>query len=152
MRTLLLVFAFTLQLSAERSPERVVWCRTPEAFAGRQIEVRLLSGERVSGAWAAVTGASFTLKSSNGKSRTFARQEIRSVRASRRRVRGRLLGAAIGFYSVAGLGAAATRSPEALQGSWGLAAVGAGVAGYFVGKSLDRDTRTITLLASPGCD
>lgn len=152
MRTVCLFLLLMLPLAAERPPERVEWCRTPEAFAGRRIDVRLLSGERVSGAWAAVTGTSFTLTNDGGKSRTFARQQIRSVHASRRRVRGRVLGAIAGFYATVAIGAAATGSPEALQSAWGPAALATGVAGYFVGRSLDRDTRAITLLPSPGCD
>lgn len=117
-----------------------------------RLTVRLLCGQRVSCAWAAVTGATFTLTNNSRKSKTFARQRIRSVRASRRRARGRVLGALIGFYSTLAVGVAATGSPEALQSAWGPAGVATAVDGYFVGKSLDRDTREITLLFSPGCD
>jgi hypothetical protein len=152
MRHLLLLCFFVLPLAAQRMPERVDWCQSPKLLAGRHIDVRLLSDERVSGAWASVKEGMFTLVDKNGRSRTFARGQIRSVHASRHRVSRRLLGALAGFYGGAGAAAAATRSADGLQSAWGPVAVAATLGGYFVGRSFDRDTREITLLFSPGCD
>ncbi len=152
MRTVFFLFLLILPLAAEGAQERVEWCRAPQALAGRLIDVHLLSGERISGAWAAVTTDAVTITHTNGKSRTVARQQIRSVRASRRRVRGRVLGTVIGFYSTVAIGAASTGSAEALQSAWGPVAVAVAVGGYFAGRSLDRDAREITLLFTRGCD
>jgi hypothetical protein len=150
MRALLLLVLFVLPLSAERAPERVPWCQSPELLAGRQIDVRLLSGERVSGAWASVKEGTFTLIDLNGRSQTFARGQIRSVQAYRRRFSRRFFGAIAGFY--AGLAVASGGQAEALQTNATFAALGAGVVGFFAGRSLDRDARKITILFSPGCD
>lgn len=151
MRHLLLLCFLVLPLAAQRR-ERVDWCRSPELLAGRHIDVQLLSGERVSGAWASVKEGTFTLMDKNGRSRTFARGQIRSVRASRRRASRRLLGAVAGFYGGVTAAAAATRSPDGLQGVWGPVTLATTLGGYFAGRSLDRDSREITLLFSPGCD
>jgi hypothetical protein len=150
MRTLLLLVLFVLPLAAERAPERVPWCRSPELLAGRLVDVRLLSGERVSGAWASIKDNTFTLVDGKGRSQTFARGQIRSVQAHRRRVARRVLGAIAGFY--AGAAVASGGQAEALQSGAAFAALGGGVVGFFAGRSLDRDSRAITLLFSPGCD
>jgi len=150
MRTLLLLSLFVLPLAAKRAPERVEWCRAPEVLAGRHIDVRLRSGERVSGAWASVKEGTFTLIDLNGRSQTFARGQIRSVQAYRRRFGRRFLGAFAGFY--AGAAVASGGQSEALQSKAAFAALGAGVVGFLAGRSLDRDTREITLLFTPGCD
>lgn len=150
--SLFVLSLFVLPLAAQRLPERVDWCQSPKLLAGRRIDVRLLSDDRVSGAWASVKEATFTLVDKDGRSRTYARGQIRSIRASRHRVSRRLLGTVAGFYGGVGAAAAATRSPDGLQSAWGAVAVAATLGGYFVGRSLDRDTREITLLFTPGCD
>ena len=56
-----------------------------------------------------------------------------------------MIGTLAGFYGIAALAGLASGA-EAAQGPWGLAILGGGIAGYYIGKSVDHDTREILFL------
>jgi len=153
MRIAILFLTTALLLPADPQSERVQWNHAATAFAGRSVEVKLTSGTRIRGAWNWVTPDSFTMrveKTSNGREyrkgvQTVPRSLIAEVRVGERRVRGRWIGSLAGFYSIAAIGAAASRSPEALQGAIGIAAYAGGFAGYFIGRSYDYETHPVIL-------
>ncbi len=76
---------------------------------------------------------------------TIPRSSLLQVRAGKRRARGRVIGTLAGFYGIAALAGLASGA-EAAQGPWGLAILGGGIAGYYIGKSVDHDTREILFL------
>ena len=153
MRTILITVLFALALQAQPQVEHIPWNQSAERLAGRFVSVHLTSGTRISGSWASVTPTTFTMnveKTSNKSQlrkglQTVPRTSIQQVSARKRRIRGRVIGTLAGFYVVAGIAAAATGSGEALQGAFGLAAYGAGVGGYFLGKSYDYTSTQIVL-------
>ena len=156
MGVTLLILAF--MMSAQAQPQRIAWERTTEAFKGKFILVKLTSGTRIGGGWLSVTSQTFTMsvESSSNKHeiqkgiQTVARSSIAEVRVRNRRVRGRVIGTLAGFYSVAAIGSLVSGSMEALQGPTGIAALGGAVAGYFIGRSLDKASREIVFIeASP---
>ncbi|MGA2186200.1 MAG: hypothetical protein ABSH47_24560 [Bryobacteraceae bacterium] len=142
-----------LTLQGEVQPERIAWNRTPEAFAGRRVLVRLAKGTRIEGHWASVTPETFTMnvvKTSDrhvvGKGlQTLPRSSIVGLRTGKQRVRGRVIGVVAGYYSVAAIGRA-IEGKYAGEGVWGIVAVAGAIAGFFVGRAVDRATHEITLL------
>jgi hypothetical protein len=155
MRTIALFILCMAALQAAPEPERVEWNHTPEAFAGKRVLVRLATGVRIEGTWISVTPSACTMKVEKTSSRkrvakgtqVLPRVSILRIEIQNRRVRGRVIGTIAGVYAGAAIAYAGSRSQEALgQSSWGLAAIAGGVAGYFVGRSLDRATREIVLV------
>ncbi len=84
----LIVAVFLLAQSAER----IKWSNTPEAFAGREIEVKLRQGSKVKGSWIGVTPSTFTIHRGKKSPQAFSRADILIIKASKRRVRGRVIG------------------------------------------------------------
>jgi hypothetical protein len=154
MWKLIILLSATLPLLAQKAPERVHWDQTTRAFAGKVVAVRLTGGTRIEGSWAGVTASTFTIKvdkSSNRKDiptgvRTLQRSSIASLESGTRRVRGRVIGAFAGFYTIGMIGAAIVHQPDALQGGWGLAASAGAVGGYFLGRGFDQARREVIVL------
>jgi len=150
MRVTLLILA--AMMSAKAQP--IAWDHTTEALKGKFILVKLTSGTLIGGGWLSVTSQTFTMsvESSSNKHeiqkglQTVARSSIAEVRVRNRRVRGRVIGTLAGFYSVAAIGSLVSGSMEALQGPTGIAALGGAVAGYFIGRSLDKASREIVFI------
>jgi len=151
MRMISLFLAAVLLAPAASPAERIPWNQSPERFAGKHVIVRLTSGTLIQGKWVSVTSTAFTInveKTSNRRDtphglQSLPRSSIASVRAGKRRIHGRMIGVAAGFYSIAGIAGAATHSPEALQGGWGIAAVGVAAGGYLIGRAADHETHEV---------
>lgn len=127
-----------------QSAERIKWSNTPEAFAGREIEVKLRQGSKVKGSWIGVTPSTFTIHLGKKGPQAFSRADILTIKASKRRVCGRVIGTIAGYIGSVALTAAASGNAD---NPWAfVAAIGGGTAGYFLGKTFDRDTHIIELL------
>lgn len=154
MRTITLFTVCLLALRAEAEPVRIAWSHTPEVLKDKCVLVQLTTGTKIEGRWISVTADTFTMQVEKSSARnvigkgtqTLPRSSIAAMRTRNRRVRGRVIGVVGGFYSVAAIASAATRSPDGLQGGWGLAALGGGIAGYFAGRASDRATQEVILL------
>ena len=153
MRIILLLLA-SLQLARSQPQSLSIdWQHSVEALAGQFTQVKLTDGTRIGGSWVAVTPITFTMKveETSNRSRltkgpqTIPRASILEITAGRRRARGRVIGTLAGYLGIAAIAALASGA-EAAQGPWGIAILGGGVAGYFIGKSVDHATRTIIFL------
>ena len=141
-----------LTLDGAVAPESVAWGRTAEAFAGRRVLVRLSKGVRIEGDWAGVTADTFTMnvrKTSDRRAvgkglRTLPRSSILGVRTGTARVRGRVIGVAAGYFGVGGVGVA-IYGRNGGEFAAPIAAIAGGIAGYFVGRAMDRATHEVVL-------
>lgn len=136
MRIIVLVLVAVGLIQAKPSPLYVSWSRSPEALANKFVLVTLQDGFRLEGTWVSVTPSAFTMLVSE-KIQTVPRSTIVRVQAGKRRVRGRIAGIVIGFYSIVEIGVLATGHSDATQGPIGIAAIGGAILGYFVGKAYD---------------
>lgn len=149
MRTLVALFLASVLGLAQHALERIPWSQSPDALAGYRVVVKLTDDTRVSGYWTSVTPNTFTMRvesTSNRRAfgkgvRKMPRASIVEVRAGERRVRGRAWGTVIGIYAFS-IAAARTESPGLMIA----APFGGGVAGYYLGKSIDTATRLVTLV------
>jgi len=141
-----------LTLCGGVAPEQVPWARTAEAFAGRRVLVRLSNGVRIEGDWAGVTADTFTMnvrKTSDRRTvgkglQTLARSSIAGVRTGTTRVRGRVIGVAAGYFATGGIELAISGRNSGELAAPG-AAIAGGIAGYFVGRAIDRATHEVVL-------
>ena len=128
----------------------VEWSRTPEAFVGKNMIVQLSGGTRIEGSWLSVEPTSFRMnvtKTNNPKAapkgfQTLQRASLGTVRMRTHRVRGRLIGTAVGMIGIGNLGAAAS-------GSFDGAVIGlltGSVAGYFTGRLWDHRSVLVTIV------
>lgn len=152
-RVIALFIASLMVAEAQPASGPVPWDRTPEVLAGRWVMVELNDGTSIQGSWAAVTSQTFRMvveKTSQKRQvakglQELPRSEVRRIRYSKRRVRGRVIGTIAGFYGALTLAAAATPPEDGLQGAWSLAAIAGAVLGYQLGKSLDKDTHELLI-------
>lgn len=156
-RVLTLLLAATAVITAQPAPVRVPWAQTPEVLSGKWTLVSLKDGSVLEGSWRSVTGTTCHLDVEKASTRAkdkrklakgarfIQRDEIEKVHFRKKRIRGRVLGTIAGFYGVTGIASAATGSADALQSGWGFAAIGAGVLGYYAGKSFDTATRELII-------
>ena len=153
MKTTLLLLATVLLGQAQPQPLSLAWNNSAEALAGQFAQIKLTDGTRIGGTWASVTPVAFTFHVEQTSNRTnFAkglqtipRASILEMKAGRRRARGRVIGTLAGYLGIAVVSSLALGA-ESAQGPWGLAILGGGVAGYYIGKSVDHATRQIIFL------
>lgn len=153
MRPVALLIACVMLVQAQPPAVRVSWNRTPEKLAGKYVVVQMENGTKIEGSWTGVTESAFTMdvERSSGTSQrlkgaqTIPRSALQKVWFREKRVRGRVIGTLAGFYGIVAIAAAAKRSPEALQGGWGIAAIAGAVGGYQIGKSFDKGLRELIL-------
>ena len=149
MKTTLFLVASILVAQAQP----IAWNRSAESMAGQFAQVKLTNVTRIGGTWVSVTPKSFTMnveKTSNkteiGKGlQSIPRSSLLQLRAGTRRARGRVIGTLTGYFVIAAIAGLASGA-EAAQGPWGLAILGGGIAGYYIGKSVDYDAREISFL------
>jgi hypothetical protein len=88
-------------------PVPIEWEMTPAAFGGRKAIVTLDNGARIEGVWLGVTPTTFTIDvdRTKGKNRppkgvhTLERGAIVELRLQERRIRGRVIGTAAGYFA-----------------------------------------------------
>lgn len=157
IRVIALLATCALLADAQPPPVRAEWNRIPEVLAGKEAVVHLHDGTKIQGTWISVTSDAFTflIERTSAKDKhpkgqeTIPRSAVRIIEYRSKRIRGRVIGILAGFYSIAGIGAAATGSGEALQGGWGIAAIAGAAGGYFIGKSVDKQTRVLEVDPPP---
>jgi hypothetical protein len=126
--------------------EVVAWERTPEVFSGKYVIVKLAGGTRIEGSWASVTSDSFRMRverTTNSKAfpkglQTVPRRSMATLRAGKRRVRGRVIGIIAGWVGAIEIGGAVSQGPD--NPVLPVAGLGAAVAGYYIGKNWDHAT------------
>lgn len=150
---MVLLLMTALSLTAAQ-PEQVDWAMSPKVLGHQRVQVQLANGAKVEGRWLAIDADKFTIqveKTSDRslvpkKTNTLERSSIRVISRRHPHVRGRVIGTIAGFFAGAGIAAAATRTPDGLQGPAFFALVGSVAGGYFVGRSYDHAWYPIELI------
>ena len=149
---LALLFAASLTCGKSLTVE---WSRTPEALAGKIVRVNLKDGSVLDGDWIGVTPNSFTMRVNSTTSdmvrkgtNTLARSSIGALAFRRHRIRGRVIGTALGWFISGGIVSAISRAPDASPIA-SVALAGAAAGGLLIGRSVDREMTAVVILDSP---
>jgi hypothetical protein len=151
---LLRIGLFAGALGAEPAAVSLKWNELGGAIADQNVIVVLRDGTRVKGMVISVEQAALAVSVSRKGQRAIARDQIRGLRLVRMRKRDRVLGTVLGsaLGAAAGGGIAIASHPGLADGHNGgiaagiLVAAAAPVAGYYAGKSRDRQETHITIV------
>ena len=144
---------FATALGAAPAAVSLKWNELSGAIAHQNVIVVLRDGSKVKGMVSSVEPSALAVNVCRKGQTSIARDQIRRLRLVRMRKRGRVLGTVFGsaLGAAAGAGIAASHPGLADGHNGGIAAgmlvaVAAPVAGYYAGKSRDRQETHITIV------
>lgn len=146
MRTITSLLATAPLLLHAAPPLPIEWEMTTAAFGGRKAIVELDSGARIEGTWLGVTPTTFTMDvdRTKGKNRppkgvqTIERSAIVELRLQERRIRGRVIGTAAGYFAGTPLFWSMATPAGALAVLGSVMTVS-----YLLGRASDKATRVV---------
>ena len=143
---LLLILAPGALLASEKTPMKLNWDQLAPVLEGREVEIRLQTGEQITGEVCRVLPGSLGLK----KKQTITqvpRTSIMTLKVIKETKKWRWIGAVVGYSAVAAPVSASSKfGGEALQGAPTLAVFASAILGYHLGRSKDRRRTTIEIL------